>query len=75
MPRKPSQPVRLLVDPVACEAVGFCAHLAEDVVALDRWGYPVVPRAPLPPEDVPAARRALRACPRRALSLVAAPRS
>ena len=67
-------PRRLVVDPVACEAVGFCAYLAADVVALDRWGYPIVPHAPLPPEEVPAARRAVRACPRRALSLVAGPR-
>jgi ferredoxin len=74
MSKTPPDQTRLVVDPVSCEAVGFCAHLAAEVVVLDRWGYPVVPREPLAPGDLPAVRRALRACPRRALSLVAAPR-
>lgn len=67
------RPQRLLVDPVACEAVGLCAHLAPEVVDLDRWGYPVVPRLPLTDDDLGAARRAVRACPRRALGLADAP--
>lgn len=70
-----TSPMRLLVDPVACEAVGFCAHLAGESVRLDRWGYPIVPAAPLPAQQIPAVRRALRACPRRALSLVDVSRS
>ena len=60
---------RLVVDPVSCEAVGLCAHLAPDVVALDRWGYPVV-AAHLTGRDEAAAARAVRGCPRRALHLV-----
>jgi ferredoxin len=58
----------LRVDPVACEGVGLCAQLADRVVALDRWGYPMLgdldSRA-----AVREARRAVRACPRRALWL------
>ncbi len=58
---------RLRVDPIACEAVGLCAHLAGAVVDLDRWGYPILAAGDLAPGDVTAAERAVRACPRRAL--------
>lgn len=68
--RSTPQQERLVVNPVACEAVGLCAHLAPTVVDLDRWGYPIVPPGPLAPSRVTAARRAVRACPRRALSLL-----
>ncbi len=60
------EPVRLRVDPVACDGIGLCAQLAGGAVALDRWGYPVLD-AELDPREVAAARRAVRACPRRAL--------
>lgn len=68
--RRPPPAVRLVVNPVACEAVGLCAHLAPDLVDLDRWGYPVVPTGRLPAGRLTAARRAVRGCPRRALRLV-----
>lgn len=67
-PANPGRPL-LRVDPIACEAVGLCAHLAGAVVDLDRWGYPIVPARALAPGEVPGARRAVRACPRRALWL------
>lgn len=57
---------RLRVDPVTCEGIGRCAQVADDLIGLDRWGYPVVPEA-LGPGDRRAAARAVRACPRRAL--------
>jgi len=60
---------RLRVDPVACDGIGLCGFLAAGVVALDRWGYPVVAARDLTGADVPAARRAVRACPRGALWL------
>jgi ferredoxin len=66
-PVSAARPTRLLVNPVACEAVGLCAHLAPDVVDLDRWGYPIVDQAPLSRDEEPQARRAARGCPRRAL--------
>ncbi len=65
--RPPRTPVSLRVDPVACEGIGVCAQLTA-AVTLDRWGYPVL--GPLSTAaDVRAARRAERACPRRALWL------
>lgn len=64
--------MRLLVNPVACEAVGLCAHLAPDLVVLDRWGYPITSDEPVSADRLPAARRAVKACPRRALMLVRA---
>ncbi|MBU4336857.1 MAG: ferredoxin [Actinobacteria bacterium] len=60
--------MRLRVDPVACEGVGLCAQVADRVIELDRWGYPLV-AGELGPDQVKAARRAVRACPRRALWL------
>jgi ferredoxin len=61
--------IRILVDPVACDAYGYCAELLPEAITLDEWGYPVVDGTPLPPELVAAARRAARDCPRRAISL------
>lgn len=66
-PVSAARPTRLLVNPVACEAVGLCAQLAPDVVDLDRWGYPIVQPAPVSDDEESAARRAVRGCPRRAL--------
>jgi ferredoxin len=60
-----------VVDPVRCAGVGICAHAGRRVVDLDDWGYPLVPDAVLHAADVRAARAAVRACPRRALVLVA----
>ena len=72
---------RLRVDMVACDGIGQCALVAPGLVGLDRWGYPVIRdgSADVPggrrgdgrgddPDDA-AARRAVRACPRRALWL------
>lgn len=65
-----ARPVALVVDPVACDGVGMCAQLAPDVVALDSWGYPVVPAGPLSPAETEQAARAVAGCPRRALLMV-----
>ena len=58
---------RLRVDPVACDGVGLCAHLAPDVVRLDSWGYPITSPAALTRRHERRARAAVAACPRRAL--------
>ena len=58
---------RLRVDPVACDGIGVCAQISA-AVTLDRWGYPV-PGPVVADADVRGARRAVRACPRRALWL------
>ena len=58
--------IRLRVDPVACDAYGYCAELLPERVSLDEWGYPVVDGTPLPAELVELASRAAAECPRRA---------
>jgi ferredoxin len=62
--------MQLHVDPVACDGVGMCAQLAPDVVRLDTWGFPVVPRDALSADEGKQAARAVAGCPRRALMLV-----
>jgi ferredoxin len=66
--------MRLRVDPVACDGVGLCAHLAPGVIRLDRWGYPIIVpehRDHVGPDHVPAARAAMAGCPHGALHLSA----
>lgn len=62
-------PARLRLDPVACDGVGMCAHLAPALIGLDPWGFPLVPSGSLGGHDRSAARRAVAGCPRRALFL------
>lgn len=57
------------VDPVACDAYGYCAELLPERVTLDEWGYPVVDGRPLGRDLVDLAARAAAACPRRAFHL------
>jgi ferredoxin len=61
----------LQVDWIACEAFGLCHDLAPYLVALDDWGYPILP----PPAALAArqgdVRRIVDCCPARALRLVA----
>jgi ferredoxin len=58
---------RLRVNPITCDAHGVCAELLPEFIALDQWGYPIVPRDDLPPELVEHARLAAAACPTLAL--------
>jgi ferredoxin len=60
---------RITLDPVACDAYGYCAELLPEVITLDEWGYPMVDGEPLPPSLVDLAKRAVRDCPKRALRL------
>jgi ferredoxin len=58
----------VVVDPVRCEGHGICALFLPARVDLDRWGYPVVDSTPVTTRaEKQQARRAARACPRRAL--------
>jgi ferredoxin len=57
------------VNPIACEAYGYCAELLPELVTLDEWGYPVVDGSPVPPRLLELARRAAKECPRRAFVL------
>jgi ferredoxin len=61
--------VRITIDPVACDAYGYCAELLPEAIVLDEWGYPMVDGQPVPESLVEAARRAARDCPRRAITL------
>ena len=59
--------VRISIDPVACDAYGYCAELLPEAITLDEWGYPILDGAPLPAELLATAQRAARDCPRRAI--------
>ena len=67
---------RLRVNPIACDAFGYCAELVPEIVARDEWGYPVLDDGPIPSRLFPLVQRAVRECPRRALFIekVVAPR-
>jgi len=60
---------RLRVDPIACDAFGYCAELLPELVGLDEWGYPVIADGAVPARLADLARQAVRECPRRALFL------
>ena len=62
-------PVHLRVDPVACDAYGYCAELLPEHVTLDEWGYPFIKGTPVDAQLVALASRAVKECPRRALHL------
>ncbi|UQX87381.1 ferredoxin [Jatrophihabitans telluris] len=62
-------PRRLRLDPVACDGVALCAHLAPRQITLDSWGFPIVHGELEHASDVRAARKAVNACPRQALFL------
>ena len=61
--------IRIIIDPTACDAYGYCAELLPEAITLDEWGYPIVGGQPLPDELLAVAQRAVRDCPRRAVSL------
>ena len=59
----------LRVNPILCDAHGVCAQLLPELIRLDRWGYPVLASATVPPDLEPLARRSVTSCPRLALLL------
>jgi ferredoxin len=60
---------RITIDPIACDAYGYCAELLPEAIRLDEWGYPIVDGRPLPADLLNAASRAVRDCPKRAIAL------
>lgn len=69
-----SEQAALNVDMVRCDGHGICAWIFPDRVDLDEWGFALVDPAPIASSrQLRAARRAVRACPRRALTLAAGP--
>jgi ferredoxin len=67
--------MRIVVDPIACEAHGLCAELLPEVITLDDWGYPVIAHGELAESLDALARRAVSSCPTLALRLQARRRS
>ena len=62
------------IDWIACDGFGVCAIAAPDLVDLDDWGYPIVDGdEAIPDELLPQARRAVKDCPRLAISLTRPP--
>lgn len=61
--------MRLRVNPILCDGYGHCAELLPEMLELDEWGYPIVPAEPVARSLEPAARHAVKMCPRLALSL------
>jgi ferredoxin len=60
---------QLRVNPLLCAAHGVCAELLPELIGLDPWGYPILPKQPVPPGLMPMARRAVTDCPALALLL------
>ena len=61
--------LRITIDPVACAAYGYCAEILPEAISLDEWGYPIIEDRPLPAEFMALAKRAVRDCPKRAITL------
>jgi len=62
--------MNIVIDPVLCDAYGYCAELLPEAIVLDEWGYPIVDGRPLPAELIAMAKRAARDCPRQAIALL-----
>lgn len=60
---------RLRVDPIACDGVGICSHLAPELITMDSWGYPIVDARSLDARLLRKAKSAIGACPKEALFL------
>jgi len=63
----PTAAARLRLDPVACDGVGICSHVAPDLITVDSWGYPIVATPALNRSERRSADAAVAACPRKAL--------
>ena len=59
---------RLRVNPVLCDAYGYCAEVLPELITRDDWGFPVLDSQPIEDENVlRLAHRAVATCPRLAL--------
>lgn len=72
MSRSTTSPT-LVLNPIMCNGRGLCHDAAADLIALDEWGYPLLPggglRASLGPDQVRAGEAATHACPVLALHI------
>ena len=60
---------KLRIDPIACDGHGLCAELFPEGITLDDWGYPIITDADVSGKLERHAKRAVAACPVRALRL------
>lgn len=64
-------PQRIVLDQVACDGHAICALLCPERISLDEWGHATVDATVITERAVLRhARRAVGACPERALQLV-----
>ncbi len=71
----PHAEVRLVVDGAKCDGHAICALVLAERISLDTWGFASLVDEPLVGErEIARARRAVRACPAGALTLLADPR-
>lgn len=68
-----AKPATVAVDMVRCAGHGICAWVFPDRIRLDEWGFAHVDPTPVAGPATARAKRAVRACPRRALSMNDAP--
>lgn len=61
--------LRLRVDWILCDGYGLCGDLLPDLIGLDDWRYPVIPRDPIDPARRNDVQRAVDCCPMKALLL------
>lgn len=65
--------LRLYVDWTRCDGRGLCQELVPELFVADDWGYPLSrtgdPNPAVPPRVREHAERAVRECPRLALTL------
>jgi methionine sulfoxide reductase heme-binding subunit len=61
--------LRVQVDPIACTGHGLCAELLPELIAVDKWGYPLLKDEPVRMSLTRRARRAVTDCPALALRL------
>jgi len=63
--------VRLVLDAARCDGHGICALRCPELVSLDEWGYAAIGDGTVADTStLRRARRAMAACPERALTLV-----
>lgn len=62
--------MKIKADHKLCSGHARCAAVAPDIFLLDDDGYTAITELEVPPEKAALARRGVRACPERALSIV-----
>lgn len=68
------EPVRLVFDASRCDGFGMCAVVCPELITLDRWGFADASRQAISDAVLRRkAARAVRCCPRGALTLSAVP--